>query len=169
MNLLDGLILLVMGLSALVGLWRGAAYEIIALGGWFVAFLLAHLYSPWLADWLARWISQPEARAVLGWLGCFVIVLLASGLLATLVRALLRSTGLGLLDRSLGAVFGVLRGALVVVLLALLAEHTGLPASPLWQGSLLAALAGDAAARVAPMLPKVRVPVAMPAPSPASR
>ncbi len=154
MNILDWLLLAGLLLSALVGLLRGAAYELIALGGWFAAFVLAHLYAAWLGAYLlGGLVQQPELRTALAFVACFVLVLLAAGVLATLARLLLRSTGLGMLDRSLGAVFGVVRGALVIVLLAWAAGYTQLPSSQVWQGSLLAPLASAGAARVAPWLP----------------
>ena len=154
MNILDWLLLAGLLLSALVGLLRGAAYEVIALGGWFAAFVLAHLYAGWLGAYLlGNLVQQPELRTGLAFVACFVLVLLAAGVLATLARLLLRSTGLGMLDRSLGALFGVLRGALVVVALALAAGYTRLPSSDVWKGSLLAPLASEGAARVAPLLP----------------
>ena len=153
MNVLDWLLMAGLLLSALVGLLRGAAYELIALAGWFAAFLLARLYAGWLGEHLLSMVAQPGLRLALAWGACFVLVLLAAGVLATLARLLLRSSGLGMLDRSLGAVFGIARGALVIVLLALLAAYTRLPSSSLWRDSLLAPLASAAAARVAPMLP----------------
>ena len=154
MNILDWLLLAGLLLSALVGLLRGAAYELIALGGWFAAFVLAHLYAAWLGAYLlGELVRQPGLRTALAFVACFVLVLLAAGVLATLARLLLRSTGLGMLDRSLGALFGVLRGALVIVLLALAAGYTQLPSSDVWKGSLLGPLASAGAARVAPLLP----------------
>ena len=154
MNILDWLLLAGLLLSALVGLLRGAAYELIALGGWFAAFVLAHLYAAWLGAYLlGGLVQQPGLRTALAFVACFVLVLLAAGVLTTLARLVLRSSGLGMLDRSLGAVFGVARGALVIVLLALAAGYTQLPASQVWKGSLLAPLASSGAARVAPWLP----------------
>ncbi len=158
MNILDWLLLAGLLLSALVGLLRGAAYEIIAVGGWVAAFVLARLYASWLGAHLLGMVAQPALRAALAWVACFLLVLLGAGVLATLARLVLRSTGLGMLDRSLGAVFGLLRGALVVVLLALVAGYTSLPSSVVWKTSLLAPLASLAAARVAPMLPLRDVP-----------
>lgn len=158
MNILDWLLLAGLLLSALVGLLRGAAYEIIALGGWVAAFVLARLYAAWLGEHLLTMVAQPELRGALAWIACFLLVLLAAGVLATLARLVLRSSGLGMVDRSLGAVFGVLRGALVIVLIALVAGYTQLPASTLWKSSLLAPLASAAAAQVAPMLPLRAIP-----------
>ncbi len=162
MNVLDWLLLAGLVLSALVGLLRGAAYELIALGGWVVAFVLARLYAPWLGQHLLPMVEQPGLRMALAWAACFLLVLLAAGVLATLARMLLRSSGLGMLDRSLGATFGVVRGALVIVLLALLAAYTRLPASSLWRASLFAPLAAAAAARLAPMLPLHAVAATVP-------
>ena len=153
MNLLDGLALAALVVSAGVGVVRGAAYELISLGGWVAAFFVAHLAAPWAANHLPAVVAEPTLRAGVAWGGCFVATLLAAGLLATLVRLLLRSTGLGLLDRSMGALFGLARGALLVLVALFAASYTALPHSALWQASILVPPATAALDALLPALP----------------
>ncbi len=154
MNLLDALALVALAVSAGVGVVRGAAYELISLGGWVGAFFVAHLAAPWAATKLPPMLAEPGLRAGVAWGGCFVATLLAAGLLATLVRLLLRSTGLGLLDRSMGALFGLARGALLVLVALFAAGYTELPHSALWQASLLVPPATAALHALLPALPQ---------------
>lgn len=153
MNALDWLMLGGLAVSALVGLLRGAAYELVSLVGWLLAFVLARQFSPWVADHLLQGIAAEPLRHGVAWVACFVLTLIAAGLLATLLRLLLRSTGLGLLDRSMGALFGVARGLLLVLLALFVARHTELPQSALWRGALLIPPATAALAVVLPLFP----------------
>jgi membrane protein required for colicin V production len=61
--------------------------------------------------------------------------------------------GLGFVDRLLGAVFGVARGALLAVLFALVAGLTALPQRDWWQNSLLGPVLADSALALKPYLP----------------
>jgi membrane protein required for colicin V production len=112
--------------SAAFGFWRGFVKESIALVTWLLAILLA-----WQASWmveprLGEWTAAPELRIWAARAIIFVAVLVIGGLLAWLMRAIIRKSGLNSTDRSLGAIFGVLRGGLLVGLLAIavdLAEY----------------------------------------------
>ncbi len=153
MSTLDWLVIAGLGLSALVGMLRGAAYELITLAGWLVAFVVARQFSPWLADRYLHGIAALSLRNGVAWVACFVLTVLVAGLMATVMRLLLRSTGLGLLDRSMGAVFGLLRGGVLLMLAVLAARYTALPESPMWKTSLLIPPATAAVAELLPLLP----------------
>ena len=60
---------------------------------------------------------------------------MVAGLLASLVSALVRKLGLGGLDQLLGAAIGVVRGAVVLIALALAAGMTKFPQTPLWKNA----------------------------------
>jgi membrane protein required for colicin V production len=70
--------------------------------------------------------------------------------LARLVRAI----GLGFVDRTLGAVVGIARGVVIVVLGVLLAGLTTLPHELWWQNAVLAPPLVTAALSLRPWLPK---------------
>ena len=76
MNVLDYTILVVMGLSALVGLLRGFVRETVSLLVWIAAFWLAMTYSAAMADNLTGFIHQPSLRVAAVFVGLFVAVLL---------------------------------------------------------------------------------------------
>ena len=153
MNTLDWSVLAVLGLSALVGVLRGAAYEFISLGGWVAAFAAAHAFAPWLATSHLQGIGSAPLRAGVAWGACFVVTLLAAGVLASVARLVLRATGLGLLDRSMGALFGFVRGGMLVLAALFAAHYTALPQSPVWRASVLVPPAQWALDAVLPQLP----------------
>ena len=82
-------------------------------------------------------MAEPVYRLILAWLIVFVAVLIFAALLASLLSELVRKLGLSGLDRALGAMVGMLRGGLVVIVLALAAGMTKFPQSPLWKNAAL--------------------------------
>jgi membrane protein required for colicin V production len=145
MNWLDGAVLGVLGVSIAWGLWRGLVREILSLLGWVIAFLAAALFAGPLAEHLPQSIPTPELRAIAAFLGIFIASLIVTTLLGVLLSRLVKAVGLGGLDRSLGGLFGVARGVLVIVALTLLAGLTTAPRQAWWRqswsGTELAAVA----------------------------
>ena len=76
---------------------------------------------------------------LVGFLAVFLMVLLASTLLAIAISGLIKRVGLGFADRLLGAVFGLVRGLAVVLVMVLLAGLTALPSTPEWRQALTSA------------------------------
>ena len=88
----------------------------------------------------------------------FVVILLAALLLGALVAwplsSVIRKAGLGFVDRFLGAVFGIARGAVLVMAFVLIAGLTTLPQRDWWQNAALAKPLAVAALSLAPWLPR---------------
>ena len=116
----DIALLAVFCLSVLVGLWRGFVFEIVSLLGWLVAFIIANAAGPLLADYLPMGDAGSSARLWTAYVLVFVVLLLTCTLLARMLRALVAATPLSFVDHLLGGVFGMVRGALVLVVVALL-------------------------------------------------
>ncbi|WP_297527088.1 CvpA family protein [Thiohalobacter sp.] len=133
----DIVILVIIAISALLSLVRGFMKEALSLVTWIAAFWVSLAFTDRAAALLANWVSLPSARAALAFAGLFVTVLLLGGLVNYLIGQLVRKTGLGGTDRMLGMVFGVVRGAMVVAVLVLLAGLTAVPQDPWWQDSIL--------------------------------
>ncbi len=133
MNELDYAIIGVMLLSIIVGAVRGAIREVMNIAGWVIAFILAHSFSANLAAYFADWAVEPVLRLVAAWVVIFLVVLLGVALVSSLVTGLVKKLGLGGLDRGLGAVIGVARGALVLLVLTLGLGLTKMPQSVTWR------------------------------------
>ena len=121
LNLLDVVLLLIIGVSAFTGL-RGAIKEVFSL----VLIVAAALVSlAWLSDvapLLDIWVSSAFARQALAGLGLFLGMMLGGHLLINMTTHLVRSIGLGGVDRFLGFGFGALRA---VALLVIIFTYTG--------------------------------------------
>lgn len=111
--------------------------EAISLVVWFTAFIIASQFYQNLAVFLTYFddamVRNAVAIAIL-----FVVTLLLGGLINYLIGRLVAFTGLSGTDRVLGAVFGALRGVLVVsAILFGLDAFTPVPGSDLWRNSIL--------------------------------
>jgi len=112
----DWILLAVLGLSLLIGMWRGIIQEILSLVGWVAAFYVSQMYAPLAAAWLPMEGSSQMLRYAAGFVVVFIAVLVGTALVSWVVKKLVSAVGLGLLDRLLGSLFGLMRG--VVILLA---------------------------------------------------
>lgn len=154
MNELDYAVIAVLLVSVAIGAWRGAVREIINIGGWVLAFILAHTFNSVLAPYFADWMAEPVYRVVVAWLVIFVSVLVFAALLASLLSELVRKLGLSSVDRMLGAIIGALRGALVIIVLALAAGMTKFPQTALWKNAALTQYVEVAALYARALLPQ---------------
>lgn len=137
MNWLDISILVIIGLSTLVSLFRGFVKEALSLVIWFSAFYIASQYHDALALHLVNiqdaLFRKGTAIAIL-----FICTLLVGALVNFVFAQLVIRTGLSGTDRLLGMVFGALRGVLVVAaVLFFMDAFTAIPQSSWWAQSLL--------------------------------
>lgn len=137
MTLLDYAVLTIIGFSVLLSVMRGLVREVLALAAWAVAFVVAWLFGSELAAIMPAEIPSEELRQLAGFAVLFFVVLLAMSLVAMAVSQMVKSAGLSVEDRLLGAVFGLVRGVAVVTILVLLAGATALPSQPFWREAAL--------------------------------
>jgi membrane protein required for colicin V production len=128
MNWVDWAVIAVLTVSTLISLWRGFAREALSLLGWVAAFVLANLFAGRLSDLLIQFIDNEQARYMAAFAVLFVGVLLLFNLLGVVVRQLIRLTGLSVLDRLLGTVFGFTRGLIIVLVVTFILRQL-MPAS----------------------------------------
>lgn len=139
MTLFDYTGLGIIGVSVLLSMMRGAMRELLGLAGWVAAFFAAKSYAEPLAPLLPDGIPNESWRLAAAFVIIFLATLLVAGLLAIALSELMRKVGLGLLDRSLGALFGFARGVLIVGVLVLLAGFTALPQDARWRNAMFSA------------------------------
>ena len=137
MTVFDYAVITIAVLSVLLGWWRGFVYELLSLLGWVAAYLLARWFSSDLAALLPAAVGTDSTRTTLAFALLFVATLIGSSIVAWLLSKLIKLAGIGWLDGLSGAVFGMLRGVLLVLVLVLLAGMTGLPQQPFWRDAWL--------------------------------
>lgn len=137
MSWADLFIVLICVASAVFGVWRGFAKEALSLVTWLAAIWLAWRFTWLIEPMLGEWVAAPELKIWAARVVIFVIVLVAGGLIAWFVRELIRHTGLSSTDRTLGGLFGLARGALIIGLVAMGVQLLGVDGDPWWQESRL--------------------------------
>ncbi|HEY1992401.1 MAG TPA: CvpA family protein [Gammaproteobacteria bacterium] len=149
----DYAILIILFVSAVLGLVRGFLREVASLLVWVLGFWLAVRYAAFLGEQF-KFIKTPEDRLLLGYGLVLLLTLIVSTVVGMLLKKLVESSGAGVGDRSLGTLFGVARGAVIVTTLILVGEMALAPPPPWWRDSKLIPYAAPlvkVARRVAPV------------------
>jgi len=152
MTWLDYGVIAVLVLSIAWGAWRGLVHEVLSLAGWIMAFVAANLLAVPLSESFPA-NMRPEFRVVGAFAAVFIGTLVLTTLLTALVTKFVRVSVLQSLDRWLGALFGLLRGLVLVVGFALIAGLTPLPRSPAWTNSATGYSLAQTAIQLRPWLP----------------
>ncbi|MDO9064591.1 MAG: CvpA family protein [Sulfuricella sp.] len=150
----DYTVLAVVGISILLGVLRGLVREALNLLAWVAAFWVANAYTVEIAPLLPEAIPTESVRFVAAFVLLFLGALLLMSLVTIAAAELVKTLKLGAYDKGLGALFGLLRGGLIVLTLVLLAGMTSLPRQGLWRNAMFSAPLEAFAADVKPWLPE---------------
>jgi membrane protein required for colicin V production len=155
MLLLDWVFVAVLVLSMGLGAWRGLVSEVMSVANWLAAFVLAQ----WLATDVGRYLPMGGVSEVLrfaaGFVIVFIVVALIGGFLVWVLTKWVESSGLRRVDRALGAGFGVLRGVILLLALAVVLEMSPMKASSWWRNSVSAEASVAVLKVLKPVLPEV--------------
>ncbi|MDD5240150.1 MAG: CvpA family protein [Sulfuricella sp.] len=154
MTALDYTILTIIGISILLGVMRGLVREALNLLAWVAAFWVANAYTVEIAPLLPAAIPTESVRLLAAFVLLFLGALLLMSLVTIALAELVKTLKLGAYDKGLGAVFGLLRGLLIVLAMVLLAGLTDLPHQGFWRNSMFSAPLEALAADVKPWLPE---------------
>jgi membrane protein required for colicin V production len=150
---LDWIFICVLPVSLLLGAWRGLVFEVLSLLSWVTAYVLARWMAMDAAHYLPMSGSSETMRFAAGFVLVFIVCLILGGLVAVVVKKLVSAVGLSPFDRALGALFGVFRGILLLLVVTLLASMTPVTASSAWQESTGVATGVKVLKGLKPMLP----------------
>ena len=120
MALVDILVLVIIGISCLLGLVRGLVKEALSLAFWIGAVVLGVIFSDEVGQWVAQRVNlgpNPAVQKVLGFVAIFIVVVFGGGLISNMTSRLFNAVGLGAADRALGGLFGIVRGFVIVAIL----------------------------------------------------
>ena len=124
MNWVDVGILSILGVSIVVGFFRGAIKSVFSFIGVVVGFIVATRESGAVGMVLAKWMPDNVA-AVAGFVFVFLGIAIVFGLIGWLLRELMVKIFLGWFDRTLGAILGFVRAAVLLGVMALVVESLG--------------------------------------------
>jgi len=122
-TIIDGVVALVIVLSALLAYGRGFVREAMAIAGWIAAATLAFLFAPRVEPlvrelpFIGEFLSDSCELSVIGAFALVLaITLIIVSVFTALFSSLVQRSILGGLDQGLGFIFGVARGILLVAI-----------------------------------------------------
>jgi len=131
--LADIIVITIIGLSALFGFLRGFLREVLSIGSWIVAGLATYFGLPYLRPFARQYISHELIADVATGIGIFLVVLVVASVISHMITRTVRESSLGALDRSLGILFGIARGAVIVSVALLIVDNFYAPDNrPQW-------------------------------------
>lgn len=119
MNFVDIVVLAVIALSTLLALGRGFVKEVLSIFGWIgaaIGTLLIFFYVPQIREFFAKQITEPVLADIACAVAIFVVLLIVLGFFNHAIASRVHASSLGPLDKSLGLVFGLVRGVVLVAL-----------------------------------------------------
>lgn len=114
MNWVDLVVLGVILISGLLAFSRGLVREALGLGAWIAAAAAALLAQPIVQPWARQQFSDQTLADTVGLVAVFVVVLILLSIVAGIIANAVQGSALGGLDRTLGLLFGLARGAVLV-------------------------------------------------------
>lgn len=125
-NWVDYTIIGIIVLSAIISFFRGFLREAISLGFWIVGLLVALKYAYPVHERFIHGIASPMLSYLVAFVGIFLIVFIIGVVTNMIIHAMIKAAGLSYADRMIGIVFGVVRGAAVVIVMLLFVNNGNL-------------------------------------------
>ncbi|NWH05760.1 CvpA family protein [Desulfobacter latus] len=117
MNFFDLCVLIIVGFCLVRGGFKGLIREISGIVGVVAGFYGANTYYPHLIPYIDSWISSPQLQKLVCFFLLFCLILIAVGIVATLIHKLLNIVFLGWVNSAFGVIFGAAKGVLIATVL----------------------------------------------------
>jgi membrane protein required for colicin V production len=115
MTSVDLVVLGVMILSALIAFMRGLVREVLSIAAWLGAAVVSMTFLPTIRPLISPYMPSPEWTDPAGYIILFLIALIVFSLIAKTIGGAVRASAIGGIDRSLGLLFGLARGAALAI------------------------------------------------------
>jgi membrane protein required for colicin V production len=113
-NWVDTLVLLVIAVSAVVAFARGFISEVLGIAAWVGAFFIANYGAPYVRPTMREWIGNPDIADPAAYAATFLVGLVVLSIITGMAGGAVRNSVLGGIDRTLGIVFGIARGVVIL-------------------------------------------------------
>ena len=114
-TLLDGLLLVIMFISAVLAMIRGFVREVLSIVSWVAAAAAAFLLYERVLPYTQQYINHELVAMGVSAAAVFLVTLLVVSYITMRISDFVLDSRIGALDRTLGFVFGAVRGLLLVV------------------------------------------------------
>ena len=131
-TLVDGVVAIVIFVSAILAYSRGLVREILSIAGWVIAALVAFIFAP-QAEPLVREIpyvgdfigTSCQLGIIAAFAGVFGVALILTSIFTPIFSGLVQKSSIGGLDQGLGFLFGILRGLVLVLVGLVVYDYIG--------------------------------------------
>lgn len=149
----DIIILLIMLISTVISVVRGFAKDAISLAAWILAFVISLTLADKFALILPDSMENPRLRVGVAIAVLFLATLIMGMVANFLLTGFINMVKMQNMDRSLGALFGFVRGVVIICLLVVLGSYIGLNEAEWWEDSALIPAAEWVLDYLEPLLP----------------
>ncbi|WP_108659739.1 CvpA family protein [Acuticoccus kandeliae] len=113
--ILDGVVIAVVLISALLAMFRGFVREVLSIAAWVAAAILAYLFYEDLLPFVSQYVDNRTIAIGVSAAAIFLVSLIIVSLITMKISDFVMDSPVGALDRLIGFVFGAARGLLLVV------------------------------------------------------
>jgi membrane protein required for colicin V production len=114
-NWVDFIVVAVLVISALLAFLRGFVREVLGVGAWVGAALFAANTVDLVRDRFHQWLGGAEFGDPAAWIAMFLLALIVLSIITGMLARLVRASGLGGIDRTVGVAYGLARGGALLV------------------------------------------------------
>lgn len=114
-TLLDGLVLVIVLISAALAMVRGFVREVLSIVSWVAAAVAAYAFYDDLLPYTKQYVSNEHIALAITIAAIFFVVLIIVSIITMKISDFVIDSRIGIVDRTLGFVFGAARGLLLVV------------------------------------------------------
>jgi membrane protein required for colicin V production len=163
MTIIDGVSILILAVSALLAYSRGFVREILSILGWIVAAVVAFIFAgqveplvreiPVVGDMIG---SSCELSILAAFALVFAVALIVVSIFTPLVSGAVQNSAVGSLDQGMGFLFGLARGALLIIIALIVYERliAGGEGFPMVDDSKTAEIFAQTKERIAEQVPE---------------
>jgi len=149
----DAALIAVLVISVIVGVIRGFVFELLSLVGWLAAWFAAQWFAPQVAPYIPVGSIGSALNLGAAFAVVFVAALIVWAIAARLIRLVIHATPLSIVDRGLGAGFGLLRGVVLLLAVTVAVGLTPAGKSSAWHQSRGAGVLAALLEGLMPLLP----------------
>ena len=119
----DVIILVLIFISALFAFFRGFSLELLSISVWVISFFGSYAYGVNLINFFNKIINNILISTAISYVVVFTIIFVIFSFLTRKFSVFIKDSYVGLIDKSLGFIFGILRGYVIVGLCFFLFDY----------------------------------------------
>ena len=119
----DIIILVLILISALFAFFRGFSLELLSISVWIISFFGSYAYGNNLVNFFNKIVNNILISTAISYVGAFLVIFVIFSFLTRKFSVFIKDSYVGLIDKSLGFIFGILRGYIIVGLCFFLFDY----------------------------------------------